>query len=403
MSKKSRSRRSGALRVNGYSAEWLRKGFPWIYPKEISRPVAGRGPLKVEAPDGTLLGTALPDQGWIAARVYRHDGGPLDRDWLWGVLDLARELREGILLGDTDGYRLVHGENDGLPGLRIDRWGHAVVIVLDSPAVAPLLDEVVAWLEDRFTPRSIYLCYRPDPRDDRDFSAAEPAPGLLAGHSLRAEIAVRERGMLMNVRPWDGPDVGMYPDMREVRAFMAPYWGGQRVLNTFAYTGAFSVAAALGGALEVVSVDLSTPYLDRLESNLRANDLDLDLHEILAEDTFKALDRFRRTGRRFDRVILDPPSFSHSSEGTWSAKRDYPRLAAAAMRVLDPGGWLIAASNQGQLSPRDFRGFIVDAARRAGCRAQELAWLGQAPDYPAATWFPEGRYLKVGIWRIIPS
>lgn len=403
MSRRKGKARDGAMQVNGYSAEWLRKGFPWVYPKEVLQAGRGRGPIQVKGPDGSVLGSALRDEGWIAARVYRHDGGPLDREWLWGALDLARALREAILIDDTTGYRLVHGENDGLPGLRIDRWGHAVVIVLDSPAVAPLLDEVVAWLQDRLAPRSIYLCYRPDPRDDRDFSRVEPRPGLLAGHPLTADLIVRERGMAMKVRPWEGPDVGMYPDMREVRAFLAPYWGGQRVLNTFAYTGAFSVAAALGGAVEIVSVDLSTSYLDRLESNLHANELDLELHEILAEDTFKALDRFRRTGRSFDRVILDPPSFSHSGAGTWSAKRDYPRLAAAAMRVLAPGGWLIAASNQGQLSPRDFRGFIVEAARRAGCRAQELAWLGQAPDYPAATWFPEGRYLKVGIWRIVPS
>lgn len=404
MSRTRGKKRGGdGLRVNGYSAEWLRKGFPWIYPKEVVQPAPSSGPIAVVAPDGARLGTALPDSGWIAARVYRHDGGPLDRDWLWSSLDRALALREQLLGDETTGYRLVHGENDGLPGLRIDRWGHAVVIVLDSPAVAPLLDDTVAWLRERLDPRAIYLCYRPDPRDDRDFSAVEPPPGLLAGHALTADLRVTERGLAMLVRPWEGPDVGMYADMRDVRAWLEPYWGGQRVLNTFAYTGAFSVAAALGGASEIVSVDLSAPYLDRLEANLTANELALDAHELLAEDTFKALDRFRRTGRRFDRVILDPPSFSHSDAGTWSAKRDYPRLAAAAMRVLEPGGWLIAASNQGQLSPRDFRGFVVDAARRASCRAQELNWMGQAPDFPAATWFPEGRYLKVGVWRVLPA
>jgi len=397
-------RRSGpAIRVNGYSAEWLRKGFPWVYPKELTGAAPERGPVPVLGPDGAVLGTALPDRGWIAARVYRHDGGPLDRDWLWAMLDRAAALRDWVIPPQTTGYRLVHGENDGLPGLRIDRWGHAVVLVLDSPAVAPLLPDTLAWLADRLAPRAVYLCYRPDPRDDRDFGSAEPRPGLIAGHALPGEVVVHERGLALLTRPWDGPDVGVYADMRDVRAFLEPHWGGQRVLNTFAYTGAFSAAAGVGGAIEVVSVDLSTSYLDRLESNLRANELDLGLHEILAEDTFKALDRFRRQGRLFDRVILDPPSFSRSDAGTWSAKRDYPRLAAAAMRVLDDGGLLIAASNQGQLSPRDFRGFIVDAARRAGRRAQELAWLGQPPDFPAATWFPEGRYLKVGVWRLLPG
>jgi 23S rRNA (cytosine1962-C5)-methyltransferase len=401
----SRTKQKGppTLRVNGYSADWLRKGFPWVYPKEVvgDRPPAGE--VRVVGPDGATLGTGLTDDGWIAARVYRHDGGPLDEAWLRGALDQAAALREQVVDPGTDALRLVHGENDGIPGLRVDRWGHAFTLVLDSPALGPLVPGVVAWLRERFAPRAVYLCYRPDPRDERDLSAAEPRPGLIDGRALTADIRVTERGMAMLVRPWEGPDVGLYTDMREVRAWLEPHWGGARVLNTFAYTGAFGVAAALAGASEIVTVDLSTAYLDRFEANLRANELPPEPHEILAEDTFKALDRFRRQGRLFDRIVLDPPSFSRSSEGAWSAKRDYPRLASAAMRALEPGGWLIAASNQGQLSPRDFRGFVVEAARRADRRAQEIAWLGQAPDYPAGTWFPEGRYLKVGVWRVLPA
>jgi len=389
--------------VDGYSTEWLKKGFPWVYPKEVLARGAPAPTVTLQARDGTVLGTALPDEGWIAARVYRHDGGALDQDWLHATLDAALALRERVVDPDTTAYRLVHGENDGLPGLRIDRWDHVITLVLDSPAVAPLLDGVVAWLEARLSPRAIFLSYRPDPRDDRDPSAFRPAPGRLAGHPLPGEVRVTERGIAARVRPWEGPDVGVYPDMREVRAWLEPHWGGRRVLNTFAYTGLFSVAAAVHGASHVTSVDLSGPYLERARENFVANELDPAQHDFVEADVFKALDRARRTGDRFDLVILDPPSFSHSKAGTWSMKRDYPRLVAAAARVLDPDGWLVAASNQGQLSPRDFRGFVIDGARKASVRAQELAWLGQAPDHPAATWFPEGRYLKVGVWRILPG
>ena len=393
----------GVWRVNGYSSEWLRKGFPWVYPKEVTSRGAPADEIVLHGSDGKVLGRALPDVGWIAARVYRHDDGPLDREWLWGTLDRAAELREQVIEPDTDAYRLVHGETDGLPGLRIDVWGHTATLVLDSPAVAPLVEGTLAWLVERRAPRAVYLCYRPDHRDDRDFDRVSPQPGLIHGHPLTDDVRVTERGMAIRVRPWDGPDVGLYTDMRAVRAWLEPHWGGKAVLNTFAYTGAFSVAAALGGASEVVSVDLSPHYLERAEANFVANDLDLSGHSFLAEDTFKALDRFRRQDQRFGIIVLDPPSFSHSKEGTWSAKKDYPRLAAAAFRALEPGGWLVAASNQGQLSPRDFRGFIVDGARKAGVRAQELTWLGQPADVPAATWFPEGRYLKVGVWRAIPA
>lgn len=393
----------GVWRVNGYSTEWLRKGFPWVYPREVVARGAPTDEVVVQSADGRVLGRAIPDIGWIAARVYRHDEGPLDREWLWAALDRAAELREQVIESDTTAYRLVHGENDGLPGLRIDVWGHAATIVLDSPAVATLVPEALEWLVERRSPRAVYLCYRPDHRDDRDFSTVEPRPGLIHGQRLTDDVRVTERGMAIRVRPWDGPDVGLYTDMRAVRAWLEPHWGGRAVLNTFAYTGAFSVAAALGGATEVTSVDLSTHYLERAEANFVANDLDPSLHSFLAEDTFKALDRFRRQDQRFGIVVLDPPSFSRSKAGTWSAKKDYPRLAAAAFRVLEPGGWLVAASNQGQLSPRDFRGFVVDGARKAGVRAQELTWLGQSADVPAATWFPEGRYLKVGVWRAIPT
>lgn len=393
----------GVWVVNNYSAEWLRKGFPWVYPKEVLGRGAESETVELRAMDGAVLGRAIPDGGWIAARVFRHDGGALDRDWLWSTLDRAAALRDLVVDPDTTAYRLVHGENDDLPGLRIDWWDHAATLVLDSPSLALLVPEIVAWLVDRRDPRAVYLCYRPDPRDERDPSRWSPEPGLVHGHALPGEITVRERGMNMRVRPWEGPDVGMYADMREVRAWLEPHWGGKRVLNTFAYTGAFSVAAALHGASHVTTVDLSGAYLERAEGNFVANELDPSMHDFVEEDTFKALDRLRRAGERFDVALLDPPSFSHSKEGTWSVKKDYPRLVASTLRVLEEGGWLVAASNHGQVSPRDFRGFVVDGARKAGVRAQELAWLGQAPDFPAATWFPEGRYLKIGVWRVLPG
>jgi 23S rRNA (cytosine1962-C5)-methyltransferase len=247
----------------------------------------------------------------------------------------------------------------------------------------------------------VFTCYRPDPRDERDFARVQPRAGLVAGHAPTADVRVTERGLAFRVRPWEGPDVGLYADMREVRAWLEPHWGGRTVLNTFAYTGAFSVAAARNGAAEVVTVDLAQPAIERAEANFAANDLDTGPHTFLVEDTFKAFDRFRRTGRTFDLVVVDPPAFSRSDEGTWSAKRDWPRLVAAACRVLAPDGWLVAASNQGELSPRDWQGLLLEGFEKALRPAQELARLGQAPDFPAASWFPEGRYLKVGVWRVL--
>lgn len=397
-----KARKRGEIGVDNYSETWLRQGFPWVYKKEVTSGQPRPGATVVlRGLRGDLLGRGLADEGWIAVRVFRRDDGPIDRALIHARLDQAAALRDELIDAETTGYRLVNGENDDLPGLRIDWWGHYAVLVLDSPAVAPILEHVLSWLEAHRKPRGVYLCYRPDHRDERDFSRVSPEPGLLAGGRPAGDIRITERGLAFRVRPWDGPDVGLYSDMRDVRAWLEPHWGGRSVLNTFAYTGAFSVSAAFNGASEVVTVDLAVPAVDRAEENFRANELDPANYEFLAEDTFKALDRFRRTGRTFDRIILDPPSFSRSDVGVWSAKRDWPRLVSAACRVLSPGGWLIVASNQGEVSPREYQGFLLNGFKKAGRRAQELNRFGQGPDMPAAGWFPEGRYLKVGIWRVL--
>lgn len=388
------------LRVNTYSAGWIKKGFPWVYPKEVEKGRAADG-ARVHVVDarGQVLGTGLGSSGFLAARIYRFDEGALDQAWMDEVLDRAAALRDVVVDAETEGYRLVNAENDGLPGLRIDWWRTFAVVILDHPSVGRLVPLVVDWLERNRRPRGITLCYRQDPRDELP-QRLDPAPGLIAGHAPTGPVRVRERGIQFEVLPLDGPDVGLYADMRSVRAWLEPAWGGTRVLNTFAYTGAFSVAAAMHGASEVVTVDLSRRYLERAEANFAANSLDLDAHTFLVSDTFKALDRFRRTGEVFDRIILDPPSFSHSDAGVWSAARDYPRLVASAARVTAPGGWIVAASNQGEVSPKQFSGFLQDGLRKAGRSAQLLASLPQAPDFPASTAFPEGRYLKVHVLRL---
>lgn len=386
------------IRVDGYSEGWLRKGFPWVYPKEITTGRIEPGAtVQLESHGGQPLGVGIADDGFVAVRRFRTDEGPLDAAWVHGMLDRAWSLRQVVVDGATDAYRLCHGENDGLPGIRIDWWREFATVVLDSPSLRGLVPAVVTWLEDRMRPHGVVLGFRRDPRD-RD--RPDPPAERVAGHPPRGAVRVRERGVSFDVWPLEAPDAGLYPDMREVRAWLEPFWGGQRLLNTFAYTGAFSVSAARHGASEVVSVDLSRGALDRAEANFAANGLQEFGHEVLAEDTFRALDRFRRTGRRFDRVVLDPPSYSRGVE-IFSAKRDYPRLLASAARVLDEDGWIVACSNLGELSPKTFDGLLAEGLKKVGREAQVVHTASQAPDFPVATWFPEGRYLKVRVLRLV--
>jgi 23S rRNA (cytosine1962-C5)-methyltransferase len=383
------------IQVNAYSEKWVRRGFPWVYPKEVTSGQPRRGEeVQIKAPNGELLGRGIGDDGWIAARVYGVADASFDQAWMDGVIGAA-SWRAEVVGDDTDAYRLINAENDGLPGIRVDAWGPHRTVIVDTPATKPLLGLLTESLR-RAGAETVAVSTR---RDPRDAEGREEIRGQFLGDPPGA-VVVRERGLSFVVRPDQGPDVGLYPDMREARAWLAPRVAGRRVLNLFAYTGAFSVSAAANGA-EVVTVDLSERYLSWAKENFAANGLPVDEAAFLAEDSFKALDRLRRKGESFSLVIVDPPSFSHSDAGMFSVDRDYVRLIAACARVIAPGGWLLAATNHGQTSPHQFQGFVEDGCRKAGREAQEL-WRGrEAPDYPAGSWFPEGRYLKVGVWRVI--
>ena len=143
----SRGRRTEGevLTVNGHSDRWLAQGFPWVYPNEVvGGPVRGAGRLvTVVGPAGTARGRALTDVGWLAARMFRSDDGPLDAEWMAGVVAAALARRPAALFPDTDALRLIHGENDGLPGVRVDAWADRLVVTLDSPAVAGLVETLV--------------------------------------------------------------------------------------------------------------------------------------------------------------------------------------------------------------------------------------------------------------------
>jgi 23S rRNA (cytosine1962-C5)-methyltransferase len=376
--------------VNGYSERWLRTGFPWVYQEEVvgrSSTLVPGTPVAIRTRDGTELGVGIWDEGHVEVRRFREDKGPINAELLRERIQQARARR--VLPPETTAWRLVHGENDDMPGVRVEVWDTVAVITLDSPSLHGLVEPLIEVLTSELELTSIWLHWR---GDDPRF-AAQPS-GLVWGASGDEERVVQECGMNVVVQPGAGHDIGLFCDMRPLRQWMAPHWAGKRVLNTFCFTGAFSVAAAMQGAAEVVSVDLSEHYLERARANFVANDLDPEAHLFWAEDTFRALDRLRRKGERFDVVIADPPSFSHGPAGNWSVQKDYKRLVAACIRVLAPGGWLIAATNLGTISPKEFKGYLIEGGAKAKRRLRVIHESCPPADFPAALSFPESRYLK---------
>jgi len=388
--------------VEGGSERWLKRGFQWVYPNEIVAKKSGLKPgdhVDIISQNGGVLGRGIWDDGWISVRRFLDSSGVIGEDLFLTRIKTAQSLRAQVVDEKTTAYRLVNGENDGLPGIRIDMFGAHALISLDSPALLSILGVLTTALEKVMTTRGVYLAWRPDPRDSFDPKSAPKPPGLISGHPHKGPLRVTERGVACLVDLHGEVSVGIFLDMRSNRAWLEDHWGGKRVLNLFAHTGFFSVVAALHGASEVTSVDLSKHYLDRAEQNFIANDIQPDPHSFIEGDVRKVLDRFRRKGESFDIGILDPPSFSHGPEGVLSLKKDYPSLVGSTLKVIDDGGWLIAALNLGEVSPRDFHTMVHKGAQKAGFALQLIFEGGQGPDFPAHVDFPEGRYLKFGIWR----
>jgi 23S rRNA (cytosine1962-C5)-methyltransferase len=381
--------------VNGYSAEWLGKGFDWVYPAEI---IARTGQtqsgavVQIVTRDGRLMGVGVASEGQVAVRRFRCDAGPVDAAFIADRLAAARSRRH--FGPETTAWRWVHGENDDLPGVRVDVWGPAATIAIDHPSLNFLIPWVIAAVVAEPGIETVWENARPEHDDDRE----TPQGGrCVAGDESEEPVVVREHGLQFSVQPRMGLDAGLYPDMRAVRAWLRPFWKGKRVLNTFGYTGAFSVAAAAGGAIRVDTVDLAPTAIARAKVNFDLNGLERKAHGFCIADTFSAIDHYRRAGDHFDIIIVDPPSFSHGEDGVWSIEKDLPRVVAGCLRILAPGGWILVATNQGSISPKAFQKLIKMASIKVSRRLR-LIHQGTTPhDIPAAMHFPESRYLKAWV------
>ncbi|MCP5536851.1 MAG: class I SAM-dependent rRNA methyltransferase [Akkermansiaceae bacterium] len=265
-------------------------------------------------------------------------------------LQSAIEKRTSIPSVDTNALRLVDGAGDGLPGLYLDSYADRWVVASRANTLDP---EVRAWLEAQGR-----TCYwkRLDQHEKED-------PAHIAGPLQDEPFIAAESGVHYKIHFQAGYSQGIFLDQRlnrkRVRAFAAP---GKTVLNTFAYTGAFSVCAALGGAT-TTTLDLSQVYLDWAKDNFQANKLNPAEHYFCKGDTFHWLKRFARQGRTFDGIILDPPTFSRDDKGkVFRVEKDYHRLVALAHACLADGGWILCCTNCRKLAPRDFFRMVREGA-----------------------------------------
>ena len=295
-------------------------------------------------------------------------------------------------------YRLANAEADCLPGITADRFGDVVVLSLYRELTEAEEGAVLDAAMEAWAPRALYLKRRPrEARVVANTARAEVSPELPSRGEHVAACAVEENGLKFDIRPGAGLSVGLFPDMREARAWVRAHAAGRTVLNTFSYTCGFSVAARAGGAVRALNVDASRRVLDWGEDNHRLNGLPLDRRDFVAGDVFEWLRRLGKKGEPFDLVILDPPSFATTRHSRFSAAKDYPALVAQAAAVLAPGGTLLACCNLSGLTAARHAAAVSEGLARAGRSARKTERLSPGPDFPSHPDSPHGlQVLAVG-------
>ncbi|MCB0997231.1 MAG: class I SAM-dependent methyltransferase [Acidimicrobiales bacterium] len=393
-------RRRLAVRVTPDALRQIRGGHPWVYDASITSVshAGDAGDLAVVFDDKRRFAAiGLWDPHSPIRIKILHVGSPttIDADWLRRRIAAAIGRRASLATsGHTTGYRLVHGENDGLPGLVVDRYDTALVVKLYSAAWFAHLDAVVVALATELGPECVVL------RLAR--SVAPQAPdGLGDGATvLGAEPTTpqlfTEHGLVFEADLVRGQKTGHFLDQRDNRALVRSLAEGARVLDVFCCTGGFTVHAAAGGAESVLAVDLAVPALATLRRNLAHNGdhpaVERCAVTTQAGDAFDAMAALAAEGRRFDIVVVDPPSFAGKRADVERALRSYARLTELALPLVASGGVLLQASCSSRVSAEDFFASVHSVAARSAVRLDELARTGHALDHPVG--FAQGEYLK---------
>jgi len=330
-----------------------------------------------------------------------HQGSPakIDDDWFRRRIRAAWEERAPLRDPSrprTDGYRVVNGESDGLPGLVADIYAGTLVLKLYTAAWIPHLRSVVPALLDACPAQRLVLRMNRSMRRDTKHLHGLEDGRILLGAPLDGPVVFHENGLRFEADPVDGQKTGFFLDQRDNRARVGALSKGLDVLNVFSYTGGFSVYAARGGARTVTSVDISRQAIDAVERNLALNRgnpaVAACTHHGVADDAFAVLETLSRSGRRFGLVILDPPMFAQSAAQVEQALRAYARLTQLGLSVLERGGVLVQASCSNRVDADDFFRMIGEAASERGRPLRDATFTGHALDHPVR--FADGAYLK---------
>lgn len=391
------------VQLNAKAVTEIKKGYPLILKDGVLNP-------QVFEQEGSII--KLVDRNWqfVAKGYYgiqnkgigwvltRKADEEIDFDFFKSKIVTALNRRD-TLFNDpsTTAFRIFNGEGDGIGGLTIDYYDGYYMVSWYSEGIYSLKHHIYNVLEKLVDYKAIYEKKRFDTKgqyiEQDDFVRGEPGD---------FPIIVKENGINFAVDLNDGAMTGIFLDQRDVReAILEEYAEGRTVLNTFSYTGAFSVAAALGGAEKTVSVDLASRSESKTIEQFSVNGLDYEQHEIRVMDVFDYFRYAKRHELKFGLVVLDPPSFARSKKYTFSTARNYPELVKDAIAVTEKNGIIVASTNNASFGMKKFKTFIDKAFKESNTKYKVLEESSLPRDFRTNRDFPEFNYLKVVILQKI--
>lgn len=385
--------------VNDKSGIALKKGYPLILKDAVMNP-------EVLKEEGDLLRLVDRNRRFIAKGYYgnqnkgigwvltRKEDEAIDFTFFESRISAAIERRSNFKLNtQTTAYRLFNGEGDGIGGLTIDYFDGYYMVSWYSEGIYSMKHHVYGVLDKIVNAKAIYEKKRFDTKgqyiDQDDYVSGTPGD---------FPIIVKENGMNFAVDLNDGAMTGIFLDQRDVRAALRDkYSEGSHVLNTFSYTGAFSVAALSGGAVKTTSVDLAKRSLAKTIEQFSVNGIDYEAQDIKVMDVFDYFRYAKRHELKFDVVVLDPPSFARSKKYTFSSAKDYTALLQDAIAITEKKGFIVASTNNASFSMKKFKTFIDDAFKATGTKYKILEDSSLPKDFRTNRDYPEFNYLKVCI------
>ncbi|MBP3611962.1 MAG: class I SAM-dependent rRNA methyltransferase [Rikenellaceae bacterium] len=379
--------------------ESLLRRHPWIFSGAIEYIRSERDHITegeivdVHTKNGDFIARGHYQIGSIAVRVLTFEQVEIDQAWWNERIATAYDVRRSLDLVEneqTTCYRLVHGEGDSLPGLVVDIYGSTAVVQCHSVGMYRSRKEIAEAIRTVYGER-IEAIYDKSAQTVPFKAGLNAVDSYLYGSSATASQEVLENGNRFNVNWEKGQKTGFFIDQRANRELVRHYAKGRTVLNTFCYTGGFSVYAMAGGAVEVVSVDSSERAVQLADENMRLNFGDEVRHSSKAVDAFEYL---HDIGDKFDMIILDPPAFAKHHKVLGNAMQGYKKLNARALAQIKSGGILFTFSCSQAVSKELFRTTVFSAAAIAGRRVRILHQLTQPADHPINIYHPEGEYLK---------